>query len=435
MRIGTSSVGRAPTPRSRAVVSEERASVHQAVGMGLRLLFATTFGAGLHACGGADLPNPSSLADSPPPLYAAAVAEAWAAGGVDDLGGVAFESQVPQLVGTFGPNGQVLVIDGNGPHVFVLDQRGHLRAKIGRRGQGPGEFQRPAAGGFLGDTLLWVSDSGLQRFSWFDLEGGLAEVRPLPVRQVPGTPFTVRPSRILEGGHVVGVKVEGPDEDELPNPLVFWGPGQDGEMRVADWIASTAPRNQQITTAAGIRVTPPRLFIGTPIFGVATGGGWAFVLHRDPEAAASGVIPVVRYSPAGETLDTVRIALGPFPLTEDMRAEAREMAENSVRLLPPLVDFDVNELLAAMWLPDHPPPVRQALADSGGFWLQTDLRPPHVWLRYDLQGRLVTEAALPVAVRVMSATPTSFLASARDSLGVTVVRRFDVTLTPLRSGP
>lgn len=69
-----------------------------------------------------------------------------------------------------GDQGWIFVAQPADAHVKVVDRDGRLLRVIGRRGAGPGEFQFPAAVGWLADTL-WVQDMQARRISLFSPDG------------------------------------------------------------------------------------------------------------------------------------------------------------------------------------------------------------------------------------------------------------------------
>ncbi len=66
--------------------------------------------------------------------------------------------------------------------VRVYDSNGRRIATIGRRGSGPGEFERPQVQGWNGDTV-WIYDFGLRRNSFFSRTGQLLRTSPLETSQ------------------------------------------------------------------------------------------------------------------------------------------------------------------------------------------------------------------------------------------------------------
>ncbi len=72
---------------------------------------------------------------------------------------------------TFGPDGSIYVADGRNHHVRRYSNDGRLITTIGRRGNGPGEFQWPIELAVSKNDSLFVWDQRLKRFSLFDQDG------------------------------------------------------------------------------------------------------------------------------------------------------------------------------------------------------------------------------------------------------------------------
>ena len=60
-------------------------------------------------------------------------------------------------------DGTIAVLQGQDSGVRFFDSSGNDLGLVGRKGEGPGEFQWPAQAGWIGDTL-WVNDFMLKRF-------------------------------------------------------------------------------------------------------------------------------------------------------------------------------------------------------------------------------------------------------------------------------
>ena len=69
-------------------------------------------------------------------------------------------------------DGNLFVGESLAGEIRVFDPDGNLLNRIGRRGEGPGEFNMPLQWGVLGDTV-WVVDFQLQRTTLFDRGGTL----------------------------------------------------------------------------------------------------------------------------------------------------------------------------------------------------------------------------------------------------------------------
>ena len=74
-----------------------------------------------------------------------------------------------------GPNENIYISDERDKAIKVFDPNGKYKLTIGRRGQGPGEFQRLGSQAFLPDRSLLVLDSMQKRTSLFDSSGEFLE--------------------------------------------------------------------------------------------------------------------------------------------------------------------------------------------------------------------------------------------------------------------
>jgi hypothetical protein len=79
------------------------------------------------------------------------------------------------------PDGRIITLHAQERLFRVFDTAGSLMRTVGRRGQGPGEFEMPRGVGYVGDTI-WVHDLRRSRYLLFgpDFEpaGSVAMVRP-----------------------------------------------------------------------------------------------------------------------------------------------------------------------------------------------------------------------------------------------------------------
>jgi len=87
--------------------------------------------------------------------------------------------------------GRMYVLDGQSQDVRVFDSAGTFVRTIGRRGSGPGEFQRAVALRWGPGEQLWVVDFNNLRYSIFDTTGVFLGAKPrasvLRARPWPGT--------------------------------------------------------------------------------------------------------------------------------------------------------------------------------------------------------------------------------------------------------
>ena len=76
------------------------------------------------------------------------------------------------------PDGRIATLNAGSHELRIYDGNGRLLRRTGRRGEGPGEFRRPARLYQLADTLA-VYDAGLDRMSLYTLTGDFVGVREL----------------------------------------------------------------------------------------------------------------------------------------------------------------------------------------------------------------------------------------------------------------
>jgi len=112
------------------------------------------------------------------------------------------------------PSGDIYVLDMDGSCVNIFDNQGKLIRKIGREGQGPGEFNRPFGIAIQPDGNLLVADSDNQRYQIFDKVGELITTHKIE------SDF---PGRILydNEGQLINHKTSISFEPELEEPMFY----------------------------------------------------------------------------------------------------------------------------------------------------------------------------------------------------------------------
>lgn len=115
------------------------------------------------------------------------------------------------------PDGRIYTMHPQEATIRVHTAAGEPLPSIGRRGDGPGEFNRLAAMGVIGDTL-WALDIGTYRFSYFSYDGTLLASRRIPIDYGSGVPVgredlarrlrsARRPRGLLSDGRVWGAPI------------------------------------------------------------------------------------------------------------------------------------------------------------------------------------------------------------------------------------
>ena len=75
------------------------------------------------------------------------------------------------------PDSSLVIADKASPNLTFLHPDGSLRARVGREGEGPGEFSEISRIGLTSDGSLFAYDRALRRFTFLDREGGVIGVQ------------------------------------------------------------------------------------------------------------------------------------------------------------------------------------------------------------------------------------------------------------------
>lgn len=103
-----------------------------------------------------------------------------------------------------GPAGEIFIGQPQDGRILVFSPGGERLREIGRRGAGPGEFQRIVGMGLVGDTL-WVYDLTDYRFTYFATNGDYRGSESIPRRSGGDAQGTVpMPWGLLHDGTVYG---------------------------------------------------------------------------------------------------------------------------------------------------------------------------------------------------------------------------------------
>ena len=90
----------------------------------------------------------------------------------------ALDVELHQVVGAaFLPDSSLAIANRGSFQVILLDQHGGVRGRVGREGEGPGEYADIARIGVGADGSPWVYDRRLRRFTFLDPQGRVTEVQ------------------------------------------------------------------------------------------------------------------------------------------------------------------------------------------------------------------------------------------------------------------
>lgn len=210
------------------------------------------------------------------------------------------------------PNGKVIVADMRDKVVQLLDLSTGTLVKVGREGQGPGEYALPAELIGMPNGETWVNDIMGRRFLSIDATGKPGRTITLPGSGSGGIAFAGRGAGADAAGNLYlqasPFNLSGPTASS-PDSLAIhrWKPGQASFDTVAWFVgprASIQSSGGANNRAVQVRVGTGKVFAPQESWGVASDGSIARVIPSPyrviwyPPASNKGVAgPVQPYTP------------------------------------------------------------------------------------------------------------------------------------------
>ena len=311
-------------------------------------------------------------------------------------------------------DGRIVLADGSRQQLRFYSPDGDLLQTVGRKGEGPGEFDFLIWVGACGDSL-YTRDGGLGRLSVFDTAGVYARSfdpsvagtsgPPMELRCGPRSTLVAKSWPIWEGAPPMG-------NFRTTSVISVTGPG--GEtVAVLDSVAS----DEQYRDPSSIRPRP----LGKSTV-IATSGSTAFVGTGDePEIrayrASGGLERIIRWEGSEREVDDDVIRA----YEEQLLAKATD--ENARRRI-------ANEIRE--WeFPDQLPAHGEIIADeAGNLWVQRYALPGETaseWMAFDEQGVLLGTVRIPDGVSVMQIGDDFLLGKRTDALGVEFIELYGLS--------
>lgn len=292
------------------------------------------------------------------------------------------------------PNGNLYVAQSFTASIAEFTPDGELLRRIGRAGQGPGEFDVTVVRlGWL-DDALWASD--LRTLHFFGADG--VEVRRVSFRTpVPGEGSTFTPGSPLADGTVLGFRFLGPGHARLYAadrvPLVRWS--TDGE--VVDTIGFTSRR--VVVSQGGLATEHPLdSWLGESRLPVAvTPDGTSVLLVGEVrQQSPRSSFDLIRLAINGDTLLARTIDYQPKPVTAREAAWLSEAfgkhhagdyysGSRGGNTTDAGKEVLRRRARGAISFPTFHPPVRRIVAGlDGTIWLLRELEYPELRDRWDV---------------------------------------------------
>ena len=321
--------------------------------------------------------------------------------------------------------------------MFAAD--GSLKALIGGRGSGPGEFQNAAAMGWVADTL-WVLDFRGYGFSQFTPNGEFIGSFSVPYGSIEGL-LAIQPPR------AVGLLFDGTVHGEPP---AFSHQVADGTLthhvpmlmtrdgRVTDTVPSIPFGRNQWAISDPDDSGPGGLFSRQP-FG--DGPLWSFVpreralimLDRTaPSSRDDATLRVSKLTFSGDTVFSRTYRFEPVPVRSE---EVDSLLDERGLMMAEQGIFGVTAARGREWAAltlyqpaFKPGAVRMVLGRDGSIWLSPgpDGTGRDDWVVLDPAGEPIGRLKLPSGLQVFVVDPPQLWASQRDELDVPYVVRFRI---------
>lgn len=366
-------------------------------------------------------------------------------------------------------DGNVYVVERVDMQIRVFDRNGRPLRRIGRRGEGPGEFANLSTFGVVGDTV-WASDSRLRRITLFDREGNIigevtAAGAPIETSS-PGFTVTIRPYAMRADGLFTsspslgfgggtppagGPPVRAPRllfnaSGEVVDTLGWW------EIEVPDFTVRREPR--EMIKAGDREIRRPEPPVDTPLRMDIDGD--SVVIDRTRAVNADDAhFTITRTSATGDTVYHRRYTYRPRPyegaaldtIVAGMargggsggRGGAVAIGGAGVMIVaagaptspeptsPEELRVMERAIRDALVMPPHQPPVTlQRSGRDEGVWLrrEEDGAANHRWLMLDPDGRPVGELVAPRGLTFAWSSGDEVWAIDRDELDVPWLVRY-----------
>ncbi|MBN1829611.1 MAG: 6-bladed beta-propeller, partial [Deltaproteobacteria bacterium] len=252
--------------------------------------------------------------------------------------------------------GNFYITDMDRSRILKYDPAGKFQATIGKKGQGPGEFQAPSVVRFDAKGRLYITDMISRRIMFFEPSGRfLEQIRP---------PDAFDELIINSKGQYVVNRTQQVESKSYEGYKIVWGIFDDQFNLLSELLSMNrefeAPTERDATSRAKrlAGILSMMAFRPLPVFAV-TDNDWIY--FGFPEKYVIDV-----YSPEGQKIQSIRREYNPIKISR----KDREYFENGVaaRFLRGISGVQAKEVLGFIKYPKFKPAYsRFALMENG--WL------------------------------------------------------------------
>jgi hypothetical protein len=308
--------------------------------------------------------------------------------------------------------GNFVIANSGSGEILVFDAQGRLSRTIGRRGNGPGEFQDISSAVMIGGDSVFAYDGLLRRVSVFTEDGAFVRTFSTVVQGVvfPDVKGVFRDGSLLVAslGLPSDERAEGLYRDTT---LLFRASGS----QITDSLGRF-PGDERFLqyTGRGVSLTP--LPFGKKLQ-YATGDSVVYLGSGD-------TYEILSLSMRGEAQRIIRMQTPPATVTPALIADYKDKQTNSN--LPPEIREINRRRIESVPFPSQLPAYSQFQAsEGGGLWVRAAVQgASSTWHIFDHRGLLTATAALPTTFTVTHLDRDMVVGVWRDSLGVEFVRAY-----------
>lgn len=308
------------------------------------------------------------------------------------------------------PWDEILIAQPQDATVRVHDVRtGRLIRRLGRAGDGPGEFRNPNWIGLHGDSV-WVNDGRLRRVTWFDRDGNYLGDRPYPDPPDVAPPLVAGFGLLTSNGSALFVTNAADPDRELPVFVV----GPDGDQVVIGVRRGPPEYSLAATSDGRVQFQQHRFWTRTTWSPDPEGRSVAFAERRSPDSPLRATYGLTRVSVTGDTLFSRQISYDPVPV-------------------PGAVLDSLPEGTPEEYRPQYFPPVSGVVAGRDGTtWVAREATTSDTrrWDVFDASGAHIGVLDAPAALEIHDATADRVWAVAFDEFDVPYVVRMPVERGP-----
>lgn len=339
-----------------------------------------------------------------------------------------------------GPDGRLYLTLVGDPSIHVFGPDGTYALRVGRAGQGPGEFRGAPLIGFVGDTLRAL-DPAAQRATLFAWTGDLIDtwdLRPL-VAGASGPTAALRPMSMAPQGRILfrqSSPLARSARDARGETLLLQAQLLSGRVdTLAVLSTSTAVVRIELPQGAYLTLRHPWSF--TDVVAVASNGRHIAVLSQPPPPDDDRAEYTVRiYDDRGTLRATVSHPYRPEVLTSnDIERYLAAKASDIVAAIPMSHARVMSVLRQATSFPRFRPPVpsggrdplrgRVVVSTDGYVWVAREKRGvARRWQVLRPNGTVLAHCELPDDLELLEVSSAAAWGAVVDSMGTVRLTRF-----------